>query len=121
MNAPRGVDLPAANRSASTAFGGILRHTAEQFPALGAAIGRLDRKHFGESLVRFEALRASLPAPKRVDAAELLVQSAAGHMVYADGDGRETPLPEYMRGNASPLRLTTNAYPAGGALKPKIV
>ena len=121
MNAPRGVDLPAANRRASAAFAAILRDTAERFPALGPAIGRLNRKRLGDSLVRFEALRACLPAPKRVDAAESLVQAAAGHMVYADGDGRETPLPDYMSGTASPLRLTTKTCGAGGALKPKIV
>lgn len=120
MNAPRGIDLPAANRSATAALGTILRSAAAASPALAQAVGRVDRKNLGESLVRFEALRASLPAPQRVDIAERLVRAAADHLVYATEDGREVPLPEAMQSAASPLPLTSRAFGSGRGLLPAV-
>ena len=120
MSASRGVDLPAANRSATAAFDVIMRAAADRFPALAPALGGVDRKHLGESLVRFEALRASLPAPQRVDAAKLLVRAAADRLVYAAADGLEIPLAEYMRHGAAPIPVEKATLGARSALQPRI-
>jgi hypothetical protein len=105
-----GVDLPAANRSATSALRGLLRALAADSPALGAATDRADRLPLGDLLVRFEAARANLPAPQRVDVAARLAQAAAERLVYADAGGRETPLVEYMAGGAAPLPVQRHDF-----------
>jgi hypothetical protein len=120
MTSATGVDLPAANRSATTALDNLLRAAAAAFPALENAAAEADRRRPGEALVRFEATRASLPAPQRVDAAAWLVRAASERLVYADASGRETPLAECMKPGGAPLPTTTEVSGAGRALQPSV-
>jgi hypothetical protein len=120
MKPVAGIDLPAANRSASAALSALVRDASVAVPELAPAGAGADRKQLGDSLVRFEALRASLPAPQRVDAAAWLVRAAAERLVYAGADGRETPLCDYMSARAAPLATQRTVLGTGGALVPSV-
>lgn len=119
----RGVDLPKAGRSASAAIQRILETAVSSFPQLAGALDGFDdrpRRSLGEALVRFESLRSALPAPQRVDAATVLLKAAADSFIYADADGSETPLAEYLLESASALPLETHAFGAGEGMHPRI-
>ncbi|MCX7892449.1 MAG: hypothetical protein N2544_08820 [Burkholderiales bacterium] len=117
MNEHTGVDLPAATKSATALVAKLVRAAGDAFPALAEAAGGLDGKRLGESVVRFEAARAALPAPQRVDAAAFLARTAARALVYADA--RETPLAEYMQAAAPPLAVERRTFGAR-TLRPSV-
>jgi hypothetical protein len=113
-----GVNLPV--RSASTLFQALLTGAAEAHPALAAHLEGINAGNFGERLIRFEAERAALDNPGRVDAAALMTRLAAGQIVYEREDGAKVPLAEYMAEKAEPLSTTVLEVGTPRGLAPRV-
>ncbi|HSA60140.1 MAG TPA: hypothetical protein VLJ37_10700 [bacterium] len=113
-----GVNLPV--RSATALFQTILAGAAEAYPALAAHVEGISARNFGERLIRFEAERAALESPGRVDSAFLMTRLAAEQIVYVQGDGSKIPLAQFMRERAEPLSTTVLEVGTPRGLAPRI-
>jgi len=119
-----GVDLPASHRRASAALIEVVRRGAERVPALAQAAAALRREALGETLVRFEAARAALPAPDRLAAARAIVEASEGLMQCAAQDGGRLPLAQCLARDAATSRVAVGALHrrafGGGGLEPQV-
>jgi len=114
-----GVNLPAG-QTASAVFQSILMGAAERFDALAPYVEGLNKQNLADRLIPFEAARAAISSPGRVDAAALMARLGAERLVYVLEDDVEVPLSEYMVAPADPLSLTARELGSARGLTPRI-
>ncbi|NRA63317.1 MAG: hypothetical protein HRU19_02470 [Pseudobacteriovorax sp.] len=112
---PLGVTIPKSH-TGSSFFHHILQSTVDTYPEVfkgfGLPILKEFKKKYAESMVQFEAHRAS--STKRTDIADYMMRLLHDEMIYRSENGQETPLSSYMKqaGNVittKTLKLTGKA------------
>lgn len=116
-----GVNLEAGTK-ASTLLYRVLEQARSKHPDVFDGLRwpdseRAFRSQYADALIAFE--RRRLASAQRADIARTIVRASHDAMVFAD-EGRETPLAEYLLGDAEPLPTETVRLTRSAGLVPEV-